>query len=326
MDVGHGNCAVARDGKDAIIIDIPAGTRLANALVENDCTQVRHLVLSHADNDHIGGATQLLSDKSIKVDKIWINPDVVKESETYKDLLILAQERQRQGLLRYSANLNESATGDLDFQRIRVEVVHPSIVRSGFVQSSRKDSVDDMTSNGMSAVLRILLDGHPSVLLPGDVDDQGFRELLASQLDILADVFVFPHHGGRANSSDDEEFARLFCESVKPRMVVFSMARSRFENPRPEIVRGARRGAPHAHIACTQLSKVCHQEALRSPGIERANSALDRWPSAGEKNNSCCVGTLVLSMQDGVVTYSPDRAKHVEFIKQKVASPQCIQG
>lgn len=323
LDVGHGNCAIGRDGRECIIVDVPGGFNLAEVLVEQSCPEVRHLVLSHMDSDHIGGAMRLLADPSVKIHKVWGSADSLKDTKTYQDLLYALQDAYDRGDVEYSCNLNISVGRDLDFGRVRAEVVHPSIRYAGVGPNRGRGGVGAISSNGMSAVIRLLLDEIPCVLLAGDADGKAVRTAVDSDRAMRASVLVFPHHGGLVNGDSPEEIGRLLSTEVDPELVLFSIARTRFNNPAPEVLKGVRAGAPRAHIACTQLSKLCQRGELPAGRVESAEPA---WPSRGRTSHSCCVGTVRVSVFEGSLVYDPPINVHREFITLHVQSPQCAGG
>ncbi|MFD5825511.1 ComEC/Rec2 family competence protein [Lentzea sp. NPDC060358] len=321
LDVGHGNCAVIRDGARSVVVDIPRTPRVAAALVENGCDSVVHLLLSHADDDHIGGAARLISNDEVKVGTLWANPNAIQDSETYIDLLTVARDKFNRGEILFKSNLNVGANGDLDFDRVRIEIIHPDVFHAGIGPTRGRHRLGSISSNRMSAVLRVHLDGLPAALLPGDIDSKGFESIINRDVDISAPILVFPHHGGGANTRDERNFARALCEKVAPELVVFSLGRTRFKNPLPDIITGVREAVPGAHIACTQLSTRCHPGSDLSDEQEHL---LASWPSSGKNGRSCCAGTVVAEWQDGGLLYRPTRAAHLPFISAKVSSPQCL--
>src|SRR5579884_2486781 len=59
LDVGHGNCALVRDIHGTIIIDCPLGSTLMKTLRQLNIREIASVLLSHADEDHIGGVMNL---------------------------------------------------------------------------------------------------------------------------------------------------------------------------------------------------------------------------------------------------------------------------
>lgn len=323
LDVGHGNCAVVRDGSRCVVIDAPPGATLFDELERCGITTIDHLVLSHSDLDHMGSAVKLLWDTRFTVGMVWYNPDGTKQSKAWQKLARQAYLRYRQGfLVNGQRNLNTASTGDLSFsERVNIDVVHPDLEMASLGPSERPTPLGSLTANTLSAVLRVTLEGEPAVLLPADIDAVALERILSLENDIEARVLVFPHHGGKAGTRSSRDFAKALCDAVRPEHVLFSMARGgRFVNPDPEMVAGVREAAPLAHIACTQLSSHCHQEEVR-PGAPHLNM----HAAAGSSTGSCCAGTVTITHTQDGLRISPSPEQHMQFVKL-LQDPVCRRG
>lgn len=320
LDVGHGNCAVVRDGSRCVVVDAPPGATLFDELERCGITDIDHLVLSHSDLDHMGSAVRLLWDARFKIGMIWYNPDGTKQTKAWQRLARQAYLRYREGkLVNGQRNLNSASSGDLSFSdRVAIDVVHPDLEMASLGPSERNTPLGRLTANTLSAVLRIMLEGEPAVLLPADIDTLALGRILSLESDLQAKVLVFPHHGGKSGGGSARDFATRLCDAVRPEHVLFSMARGgRFANPDPEMVAGVREAAPSAHIACTQLSSHCHQDA-KTPGA----SHLNLHAAAGSATGSCCAGTVTISYTGGGLQVSPAPERHLQFV-ELLQDPVC---
>ncbi|MDQ1294099.1 MAG: competence protein ComEC [Actinomycetota bacterium] len=318
LDVGHGNCAVLQDGRSLAIVDVPRTQVVRQCLALQPNPNVRRLILSHADQDHIGGALTLLAHGEIPIRELWLNPNSCQRSKTYLDLLTVASDRHRSGELNVHTNLNVGAQESLSFERVGIEVLYPDILSAGIGPVGSVHPHGPITGNGMSAVLRVSLDGMPTVLLPGDMDGRALDRVLRSGLDISAPVLVFPHHGGSPKASNDQKFVAELCDAAQPELVVFSIGRRRFTNPSEKIVRQIRQNLPEVHIACTQLSRHCH--SIESP--EPFDHIRIDLPAAGHQINSCCAESILIEKSTHGLTYYPGREKYNQFI-HNLESPLC---
>lgn len=321
LDVGHGNCAVVRDGSRCVVVDAPPGTTLFDELERCGITHIDHLVLSHSDLDHMGSAVKLLWDTRFIVGMIWYNPDGTKQSKAWQNLARQAYLRHREGrLLNGQRNLNTASTADLAFSnRSTIEVLHPDLEMATLGPSESATPLGRLTANTLSAVLRISLEGSPAVLLPADIDALALQRMISLNVDLKAHVLVFPHHGGKAKTSDSRQFATTICQAVEPEFVLFSMARAgRFSNPDPEMISGVRAARPHAHIACTQLSTHCHRDAPLPAG----KSHLNLHAAAGSSAGSCCAGTVTIGLSSAGLQITPSPEQHKQFI-QLLDRPLC---
>jgi len=321
LDVGHGNCALVRDIYGTIIIDCPLGSTLMKTLRQLNIREIASVLLSHADEDHIGGVMNLLTNEDITVQHVFLNADALRKTLTWKNLRqALADVRKRNGT-KVHIGLTTVQTGALNVGEVEIEILAPTpeLAMSGAggedLQGNR------LTANSMSAAIGLVHRAHRVALLPGDIDGVGLRNLLEDKEDLSADVLVFPHHGGRAGTVEGEAFAELLCRAVKPHLILFSIDRNHLVNPREEVIRGIKAVVPPAHILCTQLSRRC---AAHLPDSDYSH--LSELPAKGRASKSCCGGTLAIRL-DGVQTrHIPSLALHRAFVESNVPTPLCLRS
>jgi len=317
LDVGHGNCAILRDTNGVIIIDCPQGVTLIETLENLSIKEISHILISHADADHIAGIINLLSNETIKINKVHLNPDLCRGTETWNDLLIaLKDARLRLGTV-VSTELTTTKTGQLNVGQVLVEILAPTPELALVGGVGRTVDERRLNRNSTSAVVGLVHDSHRVAILGADIDQVGLDQLLKERSDLKADILVFPHHGGKPGGADGKAFAQQLCDLVKPNLVVFSIARGRFGNPREEIVEGVVTSVPKAHILCTQLSRNCADSV---PDSEPAH--LNAMPARGRTSNSCCGGTVSIKIAGNKTTYAVGIAAHQQFI-DRVSHPLC---
>lgn len=317
LDVGHGNATIVRDQAAVAVVDAPPGETLPAELRRTGITRLEHLVLSHADRDHIGGATALLSHEMISIGRLWYNPDAQRHSDSWGDLRTLAYSRHERGEIAVSTGLNTGQSAIVLSENVQLEIVHPDIGLAGTGPRHSSHPEGALDANAFSAVLRVMFAGIPTALLAGDLDASGLGRILHRGVAIDADVLVFPHHGGSAHGGDDRAFARDLVTAIAPSTVVFSHGRQRWRNPLPEIVAGVRDAAPGARIACTQLSRRCSVRTVSHP-----TDHLGPAEAAGRSAGICCAGSTLFQRQPAVVV-DAGADGHAGFIAEHVPTPQC---
>ncbi|MFD8648289.1 ComEC/Rec2 family competence protein [Streptomyces mirabilis] len=319
LDVGHGNCAILRDGDRCTIVDARSGVLLLSELQRMGIKHIEHVVLSHADEDHIQGALQLLPHQSFSIGHFWANSDSAKDSDLWDELLALVDHLDTCGRLQANMAISTSQRDKLSFGRMGVSVLHPSPYEIGHGPGRASGARPRLTTNGLSVVLRVSIDDEPVALLPGDIDAAGLRRMLSRQTDATAHTLVYPHHGGGNGSASHARFVQDLASATRPELVIFSMGRDRFKNPSPDVVAEFGSSFPNVRIACTQLSSHCHSGALPAAG----GSHLGNRSAAGLAEGKCCAGTLTLRVEDGGIYVHPEPGPHAAWIQGNVQAPMC---
>ncbi|QLE59518.1 MBL fold metallo-hydrolase [Nostoc sp. TCL26-01] len=317
LDVGHGNCALIRDVNDVMVIDCPPGGTLAGTLEHLAIKEILHILISHTDADHIAGIIDILSNEDIKVHNVHINPDASKKSDIWTDVRIALQDARKRSGLRFSSELTTTKTGSLNIGSVEIEILAPTPELISGGAGSTDLQRRRLTSNSISAVVGIVHGSHRVAILAADIDNVGFDNLIQDQNNLSADILVFPHHGGKPGGADPKIFAEQFCTVVQPKLIIFSIDRNRFSNPRIEIVEGIISSVPNAHILCTQLSKQCTTTLPSSTPTH-----LNTLPARGLNSNSCCGGTITIKINGSKTNYA-EMALHKDFIINQVTSPIC---
>jgi competence protein ComEC len=227
LDVGQGDSAVIESPRGLNVV-IDAGRSFEDGdsgrqivlpfLRSRGINRLDALLLTHADDDHIGGARTLL--ERIRVQR----------------LLIPVGESSRAGFgpLRDTASrkkipiLELGAGHVLDFgDGASAEVLNPL---TPLAVPGEKD-------NDRSLVLR-LRHGRNSILFAGDAEEAAESAMCRRIADLSADILKAGHHGSRTSTSD------RFLTRVNPQVAIISAGRrNSFGHPHQTVLsRLARRG------------------------------------------------------------------------------------
>lgn len=313
LDVGHGNCAVVYDDAGCVVVDAGPGTALLEFMREEQIETVDEMLISHADTDHLKGLQTLLDQSDIIVSSVRLNSDAAKDSEQWDAILFSLDDRRRRGTIDFEVQLIEGLR--IPRAGSAVEVLAPSAYLAARGPGASDSDGRRITTNTISAVVRVRTAGR-SVLFTGDIDETGFEHLLVAGHNLHADVLVFPHHGGNVSNSATPERNRRFAErllaAVGPSIVVFSFARTRYRNPRPEIVEAVK-ADPSCKVMCTQMSQHCMSEPPNEDG-HLADIYAD-----GRRSGHCCTGSILLTGADLL----PPVTSHTEFVRTKAPGALC---
>ena len=219
LDVGQGDAIFLRteqgitcliDGGSTTVSDV--GTyRILPFLKARDVSALDYLFLSHMDADHISGAEELLKDQfhGIPIHNLCLS--ALPEDETR---LRLEKEARR-----FGTNLLYISRGTV-FQEENAKI--------RCLSPAKNQKKEDENEN--SQVLLVDLNGL-RFLFTGDLGEEGEQELLASGLDLEADILKVGHHGSRYSTSE------AFLQAIRPKLAVISCAKeNRYGHPAPETV------------------------------------------------------------------------------------------
>lgn len=279
---------------------------------------LNEVILSHSDDDHIGGLIQLLMAPDIAIGTVHAKTDTMKTSKRWESVRRAVRDARERTKLNVRNDVALGAQIGVGHKAAKLEVLSPAGEEVYGGPGAKDTKGRPMTSNTLSSVVRVSINGTPSVLFAGDIDATGLDHLLENQVKPNAAVLVFPHHGGRVGHGSSRDFAAKLCAAVGPEWVVFSHGRRKHLNPREEVIQGVRDSAPSARILCTQLSRTC----AKAPRAKKAPQA-EPFLAAGEQAGECCAGNISVSMVAGKVVVHPAVVDHDAVIAASAETPLC---
>jgi competence protein ComEC len=229
LDVGQGDAIALRTPRGRwILIDAgrrweggDAGRRTVIPHVRRRGGEVRLFILTHAHDDHVGGAATVV--EALRP-SAWWEPAFVAPSAAYAQSLEV--------LARHRIAWERAAPG----RRVQVDGVAVTVLApdSAWTASQRD-------ANETSVVVRVDY-GARRLLFTGDAEEAEERWLLARAgcEALRADVLKLGHHGSRTSTT------LPFLAAVSPRVAVASVGSgNRYGHPAPEVIdRLAARGIP----------------------------------------------------------------------------------
>ena len=195
---GNSDCILVKCDDEYMLIDTGLkddADTICDFLNEEGITDLKYLVLTHMDRDHIGGAKKIIS--KFNIDSL-VMADYKKESDEYDDLLKAIQKKSLTPILLHGnidTNLGQSSMK---------------------IASAEKNYYED--SNDYSIIVSIIY-GEKSFLFAGDAEKQRVEEFLNSDLNKKYDFLKVPHHGIHEKLSDQfienvsAKYSVITCES-----------------------------------------------------------------------------------------------------------------
>lgn len=227
LDVGQGLAAIVETKHHVLVFDtgpklnpnFDTGDRVVMPfLATKNRSKIDAIIISHGDNDHIGGLKSILQKMPVAYiltsePKIVPNFEPNTESET--------------ALIKSGTAPNKNSHTNVEqcyagqkwiWDGVEFEILHPS-------------ALDIENRNDRSCVLRVS-NKHHSVLLTGDIETPSEKILLQRNYTKLkADILLVPHHGSRTSSSKE------FIQAVQPTYALFPVGyKNSYGHPKPDIV------------------------------------------------------------------------------------------
>ncbi len=223
LDVGQGLATVVRTANHTLVYDtgprynpdVDSGNRIVVPYLRGEGIRALDaLIVTHADEDHSGGAKSIIDTRNPK----WVMTSMDRTNDKNIETLKNAAEVIR-------CDMRDSWHWDgIDF-----DILHPT--KDDYAEENRK-------TNDLGCVLKIIAPGG-TVLMTADVEKKSETEMIERDADALkADVLVVPHHGSKTSSTE------AFLDAVKPKIALIPVGyRNRFRHPHPDVmVRYAERG------------------------------------------------------------------------------------
>ncbi len=219
LEVGNGLAVVVRTASHALVYDTgpswsaesDSGNRIVVPFLRGEGIAIDGVVVTHADDDHSGGALSIAHARP----SAWLLTSVPPDHE----------------LRRAYAISRRCEAGDVwQWDGVTFAMLHPS--------ASIYDETTKRKENDRGCVLRVAT-GAVSILLTADVESRGEAEMLKRGAATLASTMILvPHHGSKTSSTP------AFLDAVSPRIAIASVGyRNRFHHPHDAVVaRYAERG------------------------------------------------------------------------------------
>ncbi len=221
VDIGQGTSVLVRTARHALLYDagpriseeVDAGQRVLVGMLRSlGVRRLDELMISHGDNDHVGGAASVV--KAVRVSALRTSLEAGHEL-----MQVLDADGNR------PPHTDCVAGQHWVWDGVRFEVLHPTA--EDWQGRAR------ISDNNMSCVLRIQPEGSThSLLLTGDIEKAREAALVRRLGHTLAsEVLVVPHHGSRTSSTAG------LLQAVRPALAVIQAgANNRYGHPHATVV------------------------------------------------------------------------------------------
>ena len=184
------------------------------------------VVLTHSDNDHVGGLAGVL--KNLAVNYVFDN-GIPKKSASYAKYKKEAQRVPHYRVLKREEQI-------YGFPETELFVLHPPRPLLAGTEA------DD---NSNSVVLKLVY-GDVSFLFCADIQKEAIKTLLPYGSMLKSTIIKIPHHG-----SNEEEIEDYLFQEVSAQLAVISVDKNnRFGFPAPEVMKSLKRMGTEVYTTC----------------------------------------------------------------------------
>lgn len=293
LDVGQGDSILLESDDDFVLIDggeRDCGDEVADYIIDRGCDELKYVIATHPHTDHAGGLRKVITEITTE-NFITVETDCA--TNTWTKLLKAVD----------SENINyiDAGVGDTySFGSASFTILAPN-----------SDSYDGY--NNYSVVTKVTC-GDISFMMTGDAEKESEYEMVASGMDLRADVLKCGHHGSSTSTT------AKFLKAVNPSYAVISCGKNNeYGHPHKEtmqklntlgceILRTDEMGTIVAYTDGTALTFSAANEDLSSysyqAGAEKPSENAQLY--IGNKNShvfhyATCSGVKSMSEKNKVV-------------------------
>ncbi|GAA6145459.1 hypothetical protein NBRC116585_15770 [Thalassolituus maritimus] len=268
VDSGQGQALLVSDGAHHVLIDTGpafgeqfsvASSALVPIMRREGIHQLDALVISHGDNDHAGGVDDIL--KAVNVNRLLVGEDLSLSSKK------AVTEKAEQG--------EEKVQLQTDCHQLAKEAGTQAYVLFDAFQLTFLPVPEAERTNANNHSCVVMIEWMTfRILVPGDIDMDVERSLIAAHGDNLkADVLVAAHHGSRSSTSN------MWLNTVRPNVVLFSAGyRNSFGHPHPDVLKRLGDRVVHANTATAGMITLSSEGRF---SLERAKW-LPHWHATAD--------------------------------------------
>lgn len=232
IDVGQGDATLITCNGEAMLIDAgdnSCGTLVQNYIKKQGVKELKYLIATHPDADHIGGVDVIINKFDIDT---FIMPSVKKDTKTYNDVIEAARYKNLKILPPTIGT--QFILGGATF-----EVLGPN-------ESKKYDNV-----NNYSVV--ILMEYQDiKILFSGDAEEPEERYIISENPNISADIIKIGHHGSRTSTSQE------YLNIVNPKFAVISVGENNdYGHPHADSLNRLRQANVEVRRTDEQGSIIC---------------------------------------------------------------------
>ena len=209
LDVGQGDCTLIKCGGEAMLIDAgdnTKGTAIQLYLTKQGVKDLKYVIATYPDADHIGGMPVIINKFNIKK---YFAPPITNDTRSYDNVV--------QALKYKNMSAVPPKTGNsYDLGGAKFTIV------------STNKSYEGTNNNSICVCL---VYGERSFLFTGDAEKEAEADMIRGGQKIKSDVYMVAHHGSNTGSTEE------FLNAVNPQYAVISCGKDNdYGHPHKEVL------------------------------------------------------------------------------------------
>lgn len=327
LDVGHGDSIVltVTDKKGlnrAVIVDSGNHIKTRNYIRDNKIDIVDYIIITHFHTDHYRGINALidsLTNSGIVIKNIcWEKDKVYRKPEEQKTYVTFTT-KLLENHLKLGIDNGVKRFSNTDYIKLSIDDVDEIDVSIIYPNNFAANNFSDKNVNNTSTVLKIEYK-NKKIILPGDLEGEGWQILNSYLKDLKCDILKMPHHGDYFNSMEGVLSTDKIIDETNPKFAVISTGKNdKYNHPDKNTVQYLRdKGIT---VLCTQVTDLC--DANRMDKRECAIARLDINNKEYNKDWCPCIGDIVFEIDEDIKVI-PHTQENILDIKKNFNTPKCI--
>lgn len=215
IDVGQGDAILIRTPRQVTLVDsgdVPARGKLVAYIKKQGITTIDTLIITHPHADHLGGATAILDNFTVR--RIYDSGQTAT-SALYRQYLAAVKKKNIPFALL-------AADQEVDIGGGTLKILNPPAAPFG----------GESGVNNNSIVARLIY-GNFAMLLAGDAEQEAEAAMVKKYgANLKSQILKSGHHGSRTSSSP------AFLKAVAPETVIISVgAGNEYHHPHPSLLK-----------------------------------------------------------------------------------------
>lgn len=302
LDVGHGDTIIISTIEDnikrAIIIDCNDAIKTKNYILKNEIKVVDYIVITHLHQDHYSGVNSLINsliENGIEIKNVcWEKDKYLRADEKQKSKYRLFTAQSHEYHITKGINYVAKRFDNKQYRRLdngtitgyKIQIVYPNSFIANYF--------DDKNVNNTSAVV-LLEYNNFKIILPGDLEGEGWYMLNTYMSDLNCDVLKIPHHGGYfPGGTNTLSLGQVIDYSIPKFAIISTGQNEKYKHPSKETIEYL--ASKNINILCTEVTNLCDSERMN-----KRECVISKLEISTKDKKSCpCSGDIIFEIADEI--------------------------